>query len=109
MAERRDRQQQVHRNRKLLWRLGLLFALLGFFVLLLLPGRGIFHHRSLKKELEKVARENAQLRQANISLNEEIERLKKDDNYIEELAREKHGMLKKNEEVYDFSRSRRKK
>ena len=48
------------------------------------------------------------LQQRNLALAEEIERLKNDEAYLEHLAREKYGMLKKNEEIYELKTSRKK-
>ena len=48
------------------------------------------------------------LEQQNRDLQAEIEQLKNDAEYLEQVAREKHGLLKKNEMVFDFSKEKKK-
>lgn len=45
----------------------------------------------------------------NNALREEIKRVTTDVRYLEEVAREQHGLLKKDEMVFDFSPKERKK
>ncbi|WP_319549408.1 septum formation initiator family protein [Desulfogranum marinum] len=108
MAERRDL-RQVQRNRKILWRIGLLVAACGLLLLIFMPGRGLLHYYKLQRNVQTLTQDNIRLQEANNALTEEIHRLKTDDACIENLARKKHGMLKKNEEVYDFNRYNKKK
>lgn len=107
MAERRDL-QQVQRNRKMLWRICLLVVTLGLLLLLFMPGRGLLHYYKLQRNVQTITLDNVRLEEANATLTEEIHRLKTDDASIENLARNKHGMLRKNEEVYDFNRYKKK-
>jgi cell division protein FtsB len=81
-------------------------VILGVLFLLFAPGRGLVPYHSLKKEVQALDRDNKTLQQRNVELAQEIERLKSDEGYLEQLAREKYGMLKKNEEVYDLGKSR---
>jgi len=53
--------------------------------------------------------ENKNLEQRNVQLRREIDRLQNDDAYLEELARKKYGLLKKNEMVFEFKSSQKKK
>lgn len=71
---------------------------------LLAPGSGYLFYRSSQKELAEIERKNAELEQSNAALRQEIERLKTDEAYIEKVAREKHGLLKKDERVYELNR-----
>lgn len=87
-----------------MWRIGLLLAFIAVFVLLFMPGHGIMHFRKLQKQRDAMVKENTFLRQQNEKLTGEIESLKNDAAAIEQVAREKHGLLKKNEEVYDFNK-----
>ena len=45
----------------------------------------------------------------NNALREEIKRVTTDVRYLEDVAREQHGLLKKDEMVFDFSPKERKK
>ncbi len=77
----------------------------GLLVLLWLvfaPNRGFLAYHRLKKQAESLARENEALVRHNEELRREIERLQTDDVYLEELARQKYGLLKDNETVYQF-------
>ncbi|WP_456388669.1 FtsB family cell division protein [Desulfolithobacter sp.] len=66
------------------------------------PGGGYLQYRRLQKELDTLARENMALEEQNDRLRREIKRLQRDEAYLEELARKKYGLLRKNEEVFDF-------
>ncbi len=86
------------------------WALTGIILLLLVawvlfaPGSGYLYYRNSQKELATIQQKNAELEQNNAILRQEIERLKTDEAYIEKVAREKHGLLKKDERVYEFDR-----
>lgn len=59
-----------------------------------------------KEEYNQILAKNAMLRKENQLLFREIESLKKDKGYIEKIAREELGMVKKGEIVYYFSGSK---
>lgn len=73
--------------------------------LLFAPGTGIYSLLKVRNKTSRLEQETQELIQANKDLQAEIERLKNDTAYLEQIAREKYGMLKKNERVFDFSRS----
>ena len=75
--------------------------ILGILWILFAPNRGLFHYHKLQKEIDSLAQENILLEQRNTELQKEIERLKTDDKFLEELARQKYGLLKENETVYE--------
>ena len=105
MADRRT--QGLNRREKKMPR-WVLAAVIVFSLLFILfaPGRGFFPYRNLKKEVQALDRDNKILHQRNIELAQEIELLKNDKDYLEQLAREKYGLLKKNEEVYNLGKSK---
>jgi len=75
--------------------------------LLCAPGTGLYSlmkQRRITADLEKQTNE---LEQTNEQLRAEIDRLIHDDAYLEQVAREKYGLLKKNERVFDFSTKRK--
>ena len=96
------------REKKALCRFVLVMVVLSLLFLVFAPGRGLLSYRRLNKEIQALAQDNMTLQRRNVELAEEIERLKHDEVYLEQLARKKYGMLKKNEEVYEFRTSRAK-
>ncbi|MEE4135236.1 MAG: septum formation initiator family protein [Desulforhopalus sp.] len=68
------------------------------------PGAGILAWWSKRSELSTLEGETSQLEAANTLLQEDIDRLADDPAYLEELARKEHNLLRKNEQVFDFSR-----
>jgi cell division protein FtsB len=108
MANRRN-QELTKREKRTLRRFTLAVIVLALLFLIFVPGRGLLTHRSLKKEVRTLAHDNKMLQQRNIELAEEIERLKNDEAYLEHVAREKYGLLKKNEEIYELKSSRTRK
>jgi len=108
MADRRN-QGLNKREKKTLSRFILAVIVLSLLFLVFAPGRGLLSHRKLKHEVQTLAQDNITLQQRNVELAKEIERLKNDEAYLEQLARGKYGMLKKNEEVYELRTSQSKK
>ncbi len=108
MADRRS-QGLNNREKRALRRIILAVVVLGVLFLVFAPGRGLLSHRKMKKEIQALVRDNRTLQHRNVQLAEEIERLKNDESYLEQLAREKYGLLKKNEEVYELRTSQPKK
>ncbi len=108
MIERQRRKTGGPKRSKLALRISILVIIIGFLVLLFMPGRGFFHYRNLKKQVRTLEYTNEELQKENVLLEKEIERLRTDEKYIEKIAREKHGLLKKNEEVFIFKGSGKK-
>jgi cell division protein FtsB len=69
------------------------------------PGSGIVTLVKKRSELHRLQKEKVQLEQQIEALQEDIDRLHSDPAYLEDIARRKYGLLKKNEKVYDFSTS----
>ncbi len=92
-----------------LWRISVVAG--GMIVLWLVfsPGRGLFHLHQQKKHLAVLEAERAQMIAENKEMMEAIERLQNDRKYLEQIAREQHGMLKDNEMVFDFAKKKQKK
>jgi len=98
----RKKQEEPGQGRKVLIGLGLIVAVLLLLGLFFAPGRGLYHYLKLQREIASLTEENRQLESKNIELSEDIKRLRSDEAYIEEVARKKHGFLKKNETVFEF-------
>lgn len=106
---RRKKHGLSDQEKKIFWRLVILAIILGVLYFLFAPGRGLLSYHSLRKEVGSLTRENQELEIRNRELAEEVDRLQSDDTYLETMAREKYGLLKKNETVYDFGPPAKKK
>ena len=72
--------------------------------LLFAPGTGVYNLMKQNNKMAELERQTEILTKSNEELRAEIERLKHDQAYLEQVAREKYGLLKKNERVFDFSK-----
>ena len=72
--------------------------------LLFAPGTGVYSLVKQRSRTAELERQTEALIKTNEELRAEIERLKHDQAYLEQVAREKYGLLKKNERVFDFSK-----
>lgn len=70
--------------------------------LLLAPEMGLISMHRERSRLEALEQQKTRLEQENAALLQEIERIESDIEYFEKIAREKHGLLKKNEMLFDF-------
>ena len=93
----------------MLWYLGLIVAVFFLCWIFFAPGRGYFHYWKLQKKITALTQESSQLEAKNAELTENIKRLQTDNAYLEEVARKKHGLLKKDETVYEFDPPKKKK
>jgi cell division protein FtsB len=84
----------------------LLVAALAWIILA--PRSGILAYLQQRSELRELREKTVFLEQSNEKLKEEVSRLRDDPAYLEEVARREHGLLKKNEYIYDFSQQRKK-
>lgn len=71
--------------------------------LLFAPGTGVYSLIKLRSESGRLEAQTKELLETNEKLRAEIERLQHDQGYLEQVAREKYGLLKKNERIFDFS------
>ncbi len=67
---------------------------------------GFIKYYRISSELEEIRETNLELEKNNRKLEEEIQKLTSDPEYIERVAREHFGMVKKNELVFDFSKQK---
>lgn len=105
----RKQQEDNRQDSKMLWFLGALVVVFFLLWILFAPGRGFLHFLKLRKEIAELTEENSRLEARNVELSEDIKRLRSDDKYLEEVARKKHGLLKKNETVFEFEPPKKKK
>jgi cell division protein FtsB len=64
--------------------------------------KGLLQVYRLRRELREIERVNMELQQENERLKAEINNLRTNKKYIEELARRELGLVKKGEIVYQF-------
>ncbi len=86
----------------------IILALLVIAVLWIIfaPGSGVVTLLSRRSELEKLQQDTTEIRQQIDRLQNDIDRIHNDPAYLEEVARKNFGLLKKNEKVYDFSKTK---
>lgn len=88
----------------------LAFTIVGLFSLLLfivIGENGLADLNMLKRERDNLLKENAELTQENLSICREIERLKYDPKYIENIARRDLGMIGKDEVIFSLKKSKK--
>lgn len=83
----------------------LVLVVASFLWLLFAPGTGVYSLLKIRNKASHLEAETQELIQVNEELRAEIDRLKNDTEYLEQIAREKYGLIKKNEQIFDFSKS----
>lgn len=96
-------------QQKKLFQVSLLLVTLLLLAIFFTPGKGLFFLRKQKIQVAALNAENQALVEKNNALRDEIKRVKTDESYLEEVARGQHGLLKKDEIVFDFSPKEKKK
>lgn len=90
-------------QQKKLLRVSLLLVVILLLALFFAPGKGLYFLRKEKLRVAEINADKQAMIEKNNALREEIKRLKTDERYLEEVARDQHGLLKKDEQVFDFS------
>ncbi len=88
-------------ERKRFWLIGLLVVLLVGLWVLFSP-RGLVRYYRLRGEIEAMRAEKEALTTSNKALAAEIAKLEKNPVYLEGVAREEYGLIRKNEMVFEF-------
>ena len=91
------------KEKRIFRRVLLTFLLAGSVFLLLAPRCSLYSYYKMEKKSNRLVEENKRLLEEKAALEKEIDLLLHDKTYLEKVAREKYGMLKKNEEVYYLS------
>lgn len=91
------------RERKIYRRLLLTILAAGVFFFLFAPRCSLYSYYRIEKKSNRLIKENKRLVQEKAALEKEIDLLLHDKAYLEKVAREKYGLLRKNEEVYYLS------
>ncbi|MDY6838866.1 MAG: septum formation initiator family protein [Thermodesulfobacteriota bacterium] len=79
--------------------LGGIVILLGFLVVIGLGDRGAVDLYHLKQERDRLHRDNVVLEEKNEERYRTVERLRKDMDFVEDIARTEHGMTREDEVV----------
>ena len=87
-------------KRRILIPILLLVSVMIFFTFF--GDKGLLQVYRLRRELKEIESANMELRQENERLRGEIDNLRTNKKYIEELARRELGLVKKGEIVYQF-------
>lgn len=84
----------------------ILFTLImgGLLTVAIFSQRGVLHMVRLKEELRQLEDYNSKLKAENFALKKEIEQLKYNSNYLEDLARDELGLAKENELIYELKK-----
>jgi len=76
-----------------------ILLLVALFFYIIASEHGLLDLRSLKQQRAELMRENRRLKQENIALSMEIDRLRHDAVYIESIARHELGTIGENEVI----------
>ncbi len=95
-------------QQKRLLRLVLFLAVVALLWLAFAPDKGVYSVLQKRSRLHELKVETDELEKQNIALMKDIERMENDIEYLEQVARDKHGLLKENEMVFDFSPKKKK-
>jgi cell division protein FtsB len=79
---------------------GLAILVLAMIFSLFFTDGGILGYFKAKMDVKKVNTEILKLEKENIVLMHELERLQKDDKYLEDVVRTKYGLLREGERLY---------
>lgn len=85
-------------------RITLLLLIAALLWLLFAPKMGIVSLYKQKSRLQALETQRIELEKENTVLRLEIDRIQNDIDYFEYLARKKHGLIKENEIIFDFSK-----
>ena len=78
----------------------ILVTILAFLFILLFSEHGLFDYIKLKRQITAINQSIGRLERENVQLKAQVDRLQKDDRYLEELARQKFGFIREGEKLY---------
>ncbi len=74
--------------------------LVALFLVVLFSENGILDYIHMKRRITAIDASISRLQNENVALKNEIDRLQKDDRYLEDVARRKFGFIREGEKVY---------
>ncbi len=81
-------------------RYGFIILVAALFFQVAFTEGGIYDYIKTKRTIKSITASIAQAEKENIMLAQELERLQKDDQYLEEMVRKKYGLVRDGEKVY---------
>jgi cell division protein FtsB len=78
----------------------ILVTILAFLFIVLFSEHGLLDYIKLKRQLSAINHSIGKLESENVQLKAKVDRLQKDDRYLEELARQKFGFIREGEKLY---------
>jgi cell division protein FtsB len=78
----------------------ILVTILTFLFILLFSEHGLLDYMKLKRQVKAINQSIGMLERENVQLKTQVDRLQKDDRYLEELARQKFGFIREGEKLY---------
>ncbi len=88
--------------------LSILLSVASVYLFVYYSPWGAKSYFQLHDEIELLTSEVDDLQRQNQEMSNEIAKLKEDTDYIEEVARKQFGLLKKNEVVFEFRKTKKK-
>jgi len=83
---------------------GLLLLMSALLFSLIFTEGGVLGYIKAKMDIRRVNAEINKLNQENVLLMRELDKLQKDDKYLEEVVRKKYGFLREGEKLYRIER-----
>lgn len=96
--QRQNQGDHIVNNRNIMVSVAILI-LFSILLLIVFAENGLVDLNSLRKERDRLIEKNESLARDNLALYNEIERLKNDNKYIENIARQELGMIGKDEVI----------
>ncbi len=81
-------------------RYGFVILLLTLFFQAVFAEGGIYDYIKTERAIKSISASTEKTRQENIALARELEKLQTDDQYLEDVARKKYGLVRDGEKVY---------
>ena len=89
--------------------IGVFLAVIALLWIIFAPEMGVYSLLRQRSTITRLRAENKEIEDKNGSLQKEIERIQNDPEYQEKVARDKYGLLKENEMVFEFTPSKKEK
>lgn len=83
---------------------GLNILLIALVLSIIFYEGGLLSYIKMKIELARITKKTEKIERENRALSYEIERLRKDENYLEEVVRMKYGLVREGEKLYRIER-----
>jgi cell division protein FtsB len=87
--------------------IGVCLVIIALLWIIFAPHMGVYSLFRQRSKLAQLQVENVEIKEKNTFLQKEIERIQNDPEYFEKVARDKYGLLKENEMVFEFSAGRK--